>query len=230
MNTTNQVYTYHQSVVGLGDPQKLIDLWAETWSANGWVPSVLGLRDAIRHPSFKAFSVKLATHPTVNPAGYDLACYLRHLAMEVVGGGILTDYDVMNRGLHPSDLMVMDEPVILEPAKVPCAVVGTTQAFKEICAYLWRYKPSKNDLLPDGRMHVSDMSILQQTPIRTTRHCVEPMWDGWKEAPLIHFSTGTMSKLGMRNRPKHEVIAEILEDLPELESHGLLESNKIPQI
>eukprot|EP00545_Synedropsis_sp_CCMP1620_P002524 CAMPEP_0119004314 /NCGR_PEP_ID=MMETSP1176-20130426/1074_1 /TAXON_ID=265551 /ORGANISM="Synedropsis recta cf, Strain CCMP1620" /LENGTH=428 /DNA_ID=CAMNT_0006956005 /DNA_START=9 /DNA_END=1295 /DNA_ORIENTATION=+ len=79
----------------------MLALWKQAWEAIGWQPRVLTLQDAQRHPRFDEFYEKLQTVPLwgnrrqgVNRE-YNQWCYIRWLAMAAVGGGWMSDYDVL---------------------------------------------------------------------------------------------------------------------------------------
>ena len=95
------VYTYFDEVDGMNDQNEIINSWAKTWSEAGWNPMIIGEAHARRHPRYNELRARFDAFPTPNPSDYELACYLRHVAMGVVGGGYLADYDTMNVNVPP---------------------------------------------------------------------------------------------------------------------------------
>jgi hypothetical protein len=99
-----KVYTYFQQVdkLKLGKkPWHLVEYWVSHWKSRGWEPAVLTIEDAKKHPYFPEYFKWIKKVKTVNPFEYEAACFLRHLAMSVVGGGLMTDTDVFNLTLQP---------------------------------------------------------------------------------------------------------------------------------
>lgn len=193
-------------------PSKLLDLWRESWEKAGWTTRILSEEDAKSHPGYEAYSYRISRYPTVNNPAYERACYMRHLAMANNEGGLLTDYDVL---LMQPDVPLpspSSTPLILEPTRVPCAVMGDADAFGDICDIIHSYNPA-------GQKHVSDMTILRKSNVKTSWACVEHLCsgkaienhlgEGWKNAPLCHFSTYSFSKLGWKG-DKADLIRRVL--------------------
>ena len=78
------------------DDDKMLFLWAQEWEDSGFNTFVLSMEDAKKHPRFFEFEEKLQKVP-LNGRNkvYNQMCYYRHLAMSVVGGGHMSDYDVL---------------------------------------------------------------------------------------------------------------------------------------
>ncbi len=77
---TNKVY------IGFTGPNK--DFLALQLNVSvGWYPQILAERDARKHPQFDKYKSRFEKFPTVNPQHYEIACYLRWLALSQVGGG-----------------------------------------------------------------------------------------------------------------------------------------------
>lgn len=223
------VCTYYEPVAGMAYPRKLIDLWAVSWRDHGWETLILSEADAKDHPGYEYFSERIRAFPSVNPSGYERACYMRHLAMASTANchsGYLTDYDVINRGyvledgFYPVSDFSRGKPTILEPTRVPCAVLADPAGWEELCDIICEYTPKP------GETHISDMTILRQSPVDTSASCVEhlcsgrpirdDLGDGWKTAPLVHFSNFSFSKLGWRG-DKADLIQRVLATLPPLQ-------------
>jgi hypothetical protein len=124
------VYTYY-AAMGMGGAAE-IDVWKASWSNAGWKPVVLGEQHAALHPKYRQHKALFASMPTVNPTAYELACYLRHLAVAAVGGGTLTDYDVFNVNVPPSpncDFLPNAGALTTHEKWVPSVVTGNAAAF-----------------------------------------------------------------------------------------------------
>lgn len=217
------VYTYYHPVAGMVDPRRLIALWEDSWRSHGWDTKILSEGDAKDHPAFDIYLAQIRKFPSSNPSGYERACYMRHLAMAYVldpgdPPAILTDYDVINQGFMP-DHRVGTTPgtvTLLEPTRVPCAILGDYFAFEELVDCIFNYVPSP------GEKHVSDMTIIRKTDLPRTNHCIEylcsgrqvenDLGDGWKQAPLVHFSNYSFSKLGWGG-DKADLIRRALNEL-----------------
>jgi hypothetical protein len=95
------VYCYHEPLPGFEHAEDTLSVWRESWSLNGWIPIVLGREHAVQHPKYDEFLAKINTMPTFGRRDFATAAYLRWLAIVVVGGGLLVDYDVVNLSLRP---------------------------------------------------------------------------------------------------------------------------------
>jgi len=74
----------------------MIAVWKHAWSLAGWNPRVLGLEDAEKFPGFEnMYEAVTAIHPKMSGDRYEIMCYLRYFAMAAVGGGYMSDYDVI---------------------------------------------------------------------------------------------------------------------------------------
>lgn len=90
------IYTFHLEGVSDESPEEeraLLDAWSSAWAAKGWIPRVLTLDDARRHPHYVQYhGAEVMEHGRDR---YSKLCYLRWLAMAEVGGGLMTDYDTV---------------------------------------------------------------------------------------------------------------------------------------
>lgn len=221
-----RVYTYYQRFKGLGDATPIIELWRETWEQQGWETTVLNEDDAARHPRYEQYKEKVSRLPSVNGSDYEVACYLRWLAMLCepipAWGALLTDYDCMNISFTPASgsvqLLYRGEILLLEPTRVPCAVIATEDGYGWLCDHLENYQSDAKDL-HNGKPHCSDMEILRKSNVETAAVCCEylcsgePIRDhlgeGWRTAPLVHFSSYSFLKLGLKG-PKDVEIRKVL--------------------
>jgi hypothetical protein len=194
LESLSTVYSYYED---LSRPEeiKVIDLWRKSWESNGWRTVLLGDKNTSGYPGKESFIDKVSKLPSVNPEGYDLACYKRWMAMAEIGG-LMVDYDVMNYGFTPAIAAqhMDDSSLMFFEEKVPCAVLANKNRFKQACDYMEDYKLRVDDLYA-GRPHVSDMTILQRAWGNSwLKHCPmvkqfkEP---GWAESLLVHYSNGS---------------------------------------
>lgn len=183
-----KVYTYFEQIDELKagtKPKELVEYWVSHWKAKGWEPVVLTIEDAKKHPYFPEFFQAIKKVKTTNPFEYEAACFLRHLAMSVVGGGLMTDTDVFNLTLQPADLPDPDRMLVLG-GLVPCAVYGSSAGYEFLCKAMAPYCAKLS----------SDMHIIA--------HLRVPSWQWCPEYPdasgkMIHFpvSKAGLKKLGL---------------------------------
>jgi hypothetical protein len=192
------VHTYYDPVPDIdeGIQQKEIAVWRDSWERWGWECRVLGRADVVITPDELA---RLQRLPSVNPPGYDMACYLRWFAMRNLGGGLMVDYDVVNVGWTPDDAeWLLPIPRMLASGFVPCAMDLTAGAAVDLCVMLLSYQPDAADLF-EGRAHVSDMTIMQRmsTPdIPGRAICQEPQHAD-ERTRLLHLSHNAMHAMGL---------------------------------
>lgn len=139
----------------------MVELWRRSWDARGWEPVLLDEGTARRHPLFDLFDATVRSYPTVNPPNYEAACFVRWLALDWVGGGLLTDYDVLNHSF-PAPATFPDAPVVaLDDERIPCAVF-TQPSAQLYRLFLDRRRMLQATVLEGGRPHVSDMHAFKR--------------------------------------------------------------------
>jgi hypothetical protein len=211
------LYTYHDWVPEHNheDVLRLLTLWRQHHAALGFNPVVLGPYNARKHPAFAAVNEAVSKLPTINPKGYDVACYIRWLAMATVadGLGIMTDYDLYLTPTVGDDLNPLHhlsgadmQTLRVYQNYVPCLVVGTRQTFLRWALEFSRYQPAP------GCKHTSDMCILEEFAAREP----ESYWrasfakcygeTGWTTAPAVHFANSCMEG----NQPRWKTIPKLL--------------------
>ena len=84
--------------------QRLIEAWKEEWNRHGCDTQVLGLETAQQHSDFRRYNSVL---DTLEITTYERYCFLRYLAMAVVSGGWMCDYDTFP--LHPHDGVIPND-------------------------------------------------------------------------------------------------------------------------
>ena len=197
-----KVLTYYSPCAGLPPQGGVLERWTNSWAKAGYDPVVLDSSHAEKHPRYSELLPIFRAYPTINPAEYELACYLRWLALDVVGGGLMSDYDVMNVSLYPSDIGKA-EILFHERRRVPCLVQATGVGSGRIVDHLVNLKPAA------GEHHWSDVLSLMRSDWLAVDHCTEIGDPGWEDAKTIHFAHGACKKYGPR-KFKHAIIDEVL--------------------
>jgi hypothetical protein len=167
-----RVYTFYEPINA--ETPGTMQVWKESWAHHGWEPVVLGVEDFKQHPAWEFYDAATDKLPTFNNRIYERACYRRWMAMGPVGGGLMTDYDVLNRGFIPSDLNNLDlsELSIMCEDRVPCVVFGTGHQYLRAALEFARYVPDERDVYRghdadpykgnNGKQLVEDMTILRR--------------------------------------------------------------------
>lgn len=180
------VYSYYHPVPALTghEEHRLIMLWKNSWRRVGFIPVLLSHQHAEAHPLHDAVAAKIDQFPSINPPGYDRACWLRWLAFAQVGGGLITDYDVIAWAFEEGDLAQAKQPInVLDPGGVPCAVYATKAGAEEIVRDILSHEH-----LHDAQ-HYSDMYFFQARNYPKVDRVVLPFGHpDWRLAPAVHFS------------------------------------------
>lgn len=192
-----KIYCYHSHVpqLSIEDETRLIMLWRDRWAAAGFEPVVLNEFIARQNPLFEHLQGRFdrGELPSINPAYYDNACYLRYLAMAEVGGGIMSDYDVMPYGWQFRGEK-FTKTLTTYQGGCPCLVSGTKGAYLLAVKAFLEYQLTANDH-HEGKPHISDMHILQSGAIpHEAKHEVKDFGkEGWETAKAVHFCTSKMT-------------------------------------
>ncbi|PIK43061.1 hypothetical protein BSL78_20090 [Apostichopus japonicus] len=94
------IYTYYQPIKvqvvdELSAAEVTLKAWKSAWSDAGWRPRVISEDDARKHPEYVSLRTRFERLPTINVKEYEMSCFMRHVAMAAVGGGWMSDYDVL---------------------------------------------------------------------------------------------------------------------------------------
>lgn len=184
------VYSYFEHLNDVALP--VIELWKKSWSEHGWKAVLLGEPDFFSWPGCAELDQHVSHFPTVNNRAYERACFRRWGAMVPLGGGVMTDYDVMNYGFRPEHLPVLEDKCQFLDANSPCVTIGTAAAFDRACRYFCNYTVGESDL-EYGVPHVSDMHITNKWDgdmmLPRLSICKEIHETGWESSPLVHFAS-----------------------------------------
>jgi hypothetical protein len=190
-NLNSTVFTYYEPVLDNQDEerQKLLNLWRKSWTAYGWTPIVFDSNIAKKHPEYEQYYRAFYSFPTVNPKAYEVACFVRWVCMLVVGGGYLSDMDVMNYGFTPDDAAKMTNGSFhVFQSAVPAFTHGSNAEYERIVK-MFAYYSEPFDVEYD-KPHTSDMHMLirfaRAGKIKTSIILFEP---NVQESKLVHYST-----------------------------------------
>lgn len=163
-----RVYTYYTPIPLYSEDsqRRLIDVWARSWSKQGWEPIVLHEGDAKLHPNYTKFRRHVWNLPTEYGHEYEGACFLRWIAMAAQetdgGGGVLTDYDVINYGwkprpVNPEEMYFLSDQ---ENRISMGVVIGARKHYEYFCNVFANWVPDTHDWNRNaGLFHCSDLSM-----------------------------------------------------------------------
>ena len=204
-----KIFTYYHDM-GVQCCTNMMELWLETWTAQGWEAIVLGPHHAKQHPKFEVLTAHASTLPTVNDKGYEMACFQRWCAF-ALEGGLVCDYDVLPRDKFPPR-----EFSGFINAGVDCGISlfhGKPSDYEIVIDTIICYSPSPDDLW-QGKPHVSDATVLKRNmhifpnELDLVRGYTDP---GWETADLIHYANLRMKHRGKIERAKE--IRMIMEEM-----------------
>jgi hypothetical protein len=155
-----KVYTYYEEI-GYREWSELLEIWAESWRMNGWLPVIVGREIIQDHPLLPKLLEKINSMPTINDRSYENACYLRWLAASRLGG-LWVDNDVVNVGLSPIDFP--EELRCWSGCHGPgcggssCVSGGTGKAFLPVLDWIFDWQGTPIIHSPKGDI-ISDMYL-----------------------------------------------------------------------
>eukprot|EP00634_Sargassococcus_sp_CCMP2135_P004738 CAMPEP_0198665950 /NCGR_PEP_ID=MMETSP1467-20131203/62743_1 /TAXON_ID=1462469 /ORGANISM="unid. sp., Strain CCMP2135" /LENGTH=298 /DNA_ID=CAMNT_0044402571 /DNA_START=32 /DNA_END=928 /DNA_ORIENTATION=- len=159
------MHTFVSEEVHAGATPAMLEIWARSWKASGWETRILTLSDAQSHPQYYWYLERFMELPTVNPKEYELACFLRHVAMAALGGGWMSDYDVLPHSLSADSSLARMPPGNFTTYElfVPSLVSGSGPEFERIARNMalvpWADRPDIFSV--HSKPHVSDMHVFK---------------------------------------------------------------------
>lgn len=205
------IYTYYDPVHDLDCEHelKLMLLWRARWTAAGFQPYVLSEWHAQQHPKFEEWSKFIDALPSVNPPGYERACWMRWLALAQMKGGMMSDYDVIPYGENVIELLRIPRTktgVHLFQKACPSLVYADTDPLRFINDVM-ENKPGLRQI--NGKPHYSDMYAFEdlaerERPWLKLHDIVKSYGEpGWETAPFVHYNNGTMCPAAKTPRYQH---------------------------
>jgi len=200
-----KVFTFYDPLPGHPNFWPLTEFWANSWRKRGWQTQVLSLAEARAHARFQELvqAVDRRSFPSLCGIDYDKRCFARWLALAACGGGLLTNYSVINYGLQSpvadwtglkyfngttSPMIFVDR---LWSAKLANVIVDFVQTWPRAeesqdmhCLTQYCWHGCKEATLVPG--------VLVEFPVRGA-----DVWGGraqrtdWQTSPVVHYPRGT---------------------------------------
>lgn len=176
------IHTYYEDL-GDGDTDniQLLKVWQDCWQSKGWKTVVLTREDAKKNPRYQEYYDRFMLYPTTNSRKYEMACFLRWVAMEMIGG-YHCDFDVMNYGFkgEHGDMLTFYSKYL-----VPAMVWGRKEDYSYMLDVMMNYDY-------EGKEHVSDQNLLVDVVDSLSCWKIYKMpeinqEDDWEKYPLVHF-------------------------------------------
>ena len=204
--------------------RRLIEVWRKSWAKAGWDPVVLSESDMLSCPKYRYYKTKFWALPTEYGHDYEGACFMRWAAVAHLGGGMMTDFDVINYGFTPRDADPNQMQLFcdVEPNRIYMgAILGIREHFQEMADIFAEWVPDDHDIAKTsrtwrGKAHCSDLSLLIRMFVFQNR--AKPPWlvrvpgcalfphPTWKTYPMVHYGY-EMKQLG--HWPKHAHIEKL---------------------
>lgn len=188
-----KIHCFHDNIGREAASLPLVFLWKERWEKLGWEAVILDRNDAQKHPDWARMATAFNDLPTVNGKPYEFACYIRWLAMEVVGGGWMSDYDVIPYTFKPQEPTV--RMTLWNGGACPCMVSGSAAEFGRMARRFADWKPTAKDLGFEHGAHCSDQNICDQLvdEYDVQSMVVQYKDAGWEKAAAVHYAGCVMS-------------------------------------
>ncbi|PJF17654.1 hypothetical protein PSACC_02546 [Paramicrosporidium saccamoebae] len=153
------VYTYYEPALGYAEDytQRITRLWLRSWHIYGYKPRILILKDMEKHANFTRLTEIFSSYPTFNDPYYELICYRRWMAFEMIGGGTFMDYDILALGEVHFPQVGYDEAYSYPFNLWPMLAHAGPPAIARHLALMANYTDSHES-------HISDMIILRNHP------------------------------------------------------------------
>lgn len=189
------------------DEFRLTLLWRARWEAAGFEPVILNEFIARKHPLFAALDAEVSKRPTTNPKAYEAACHHRWLALAQVGGGWMSDLDVLPNIEASAKMAEFEKAVpetyysghfhVFQTNCCPSLVYADKMAAQRFCESVICGTPGHSDqyclesLLTAKADWVKAIDFVKQYPDA-----------GWETAAAVHFPNASLTPRGLTPRWK----------------------------
>lgn len=185
--------------------------WSDRWRAAGWEPFVLTEWQARQHPMFVEYQKAVSLFPSINPPLYEYSCWVRWLALAQVGGGFMSDFDLIP---YPTEAIKLFDINPEQAAKLqmfqrvsPSFVHASKKVCEQLCELFMTGKYGRRKI--GDKDHASDQYALENIgekfPDLIERHDLVKGYcdDHWETAPFVHYSNSATMPRGKTPRWKH---------------------------
>lgn len=102
------VYAYYESIPSIRQEEEFAcsNLWKGSWENKGWACVMLNKTHAVASNLFPKLMASMMKQKHITPRV--MARFTRWCALHAVGGGWMTDYDVLNLGFFPADALEIE--------------------------------------------------------------------------------------------------------------------------
>lgn len=189
------VFTFFNPIPGkpAGENASIINLWQEAWRARGFNPIVLRQVDAVKNAHYASFVESVQKLPCLIAKETQMNRFMRWLALDAMGGGLMTDYDVMPHRLSADSLGRLTGFHVTRPRDNTPAIAMVYADKPSLARWLDRlqnYAPRDEDKI-DGRVNVTDLNVLasciQELGVVPESWVLNHGEPGWTEAAAVHF-------------------------------------------
>jgi hypothetical protein len=196
-----KVYAYYKTILDMpqGEEAAKIAIWRESWERYGWEPVVLNQSHVPTTPICHAIMGRVLGLRQYNPGLSALAIDLmlarcaRWCALASMGGGWMSDYDVLNIGLTPDVAEDLEKrSPLIRPQDEPAYIIfangqASLQALHELVQGpifnppLWDRLVPESDVLSFGKMYTELIGKLRHVHGTPREPLSQTMAVAWKE-------------------------------------------------
>lgn len=203
------VFTYFHPIEdnNMAEHQSILKMWQEGWRSRGFNPIVLTAKEAVKNKHYVAFVAACERLPAVIRKETQMNRFTRWLALDTVGGGLLTDYDVVPGKLTPDILGTLTGFHVSRPRDIPAIIMAFIDA-PALLKWLDRiqnYTQQPDDTV-DGRQNIVDANVLKNCVIED--HVQPENWimnfgePGWWNAQAVHFAGAAIARTSEKTQRK----------------------------
>ena len=213
------VFTYYQPVQGSNEVENnsILVLWAQAWKASGFNPVVLRPADAVKNAHYAAFYQAIQRFPTILNKQTQLNRFLRWIALDSAGGGLLTEFDVIPVRLAPDAFSKLTGFHLTRPRDSGfgpmCLAYVDKPALAQWIGRIQNYDPLPEDEI-EGRKSVSDLNVMarcaREDGVQPNDWVMNYGEFGFREAPAVHFTARALAAQRLGNQKKSVLIQKFL--------------------
>lgn len=192
------VMTYYDSAhdIGHGQMTEELELWRQGWQSRGWNPVVLRLMDASRNPRFAEINAAIARLPYAGDRRVQRGEFLKWLALDTIGGGLLVNVD--------------QQPNAFTPQRLKAEMQVWRPQLKEFFDKVVSYAPAETDKRGD-LPHVSDEAVGEfKASLMEWITVADVGGEKFKSADIVDFSDRALADSRYRGQRRADVVREYL--------------------